>query len=361
MIQPAFCLEENIPLAPKTTLELGGNAQFFVHAYDQKQAIQAVTWADMRQMPVTLLGGGSNMVIADGGIPGLVVRLEQQEWEIIPQPLGVRLVAKAGVVWDSLVALAVQEGLVGMECLSGIPGTVGAAPIQNIGAYGQEVASTIETVTAFDREKKEVVLLSNKQCCFEYRNSIFKKHPQRYVVLEVAFFLHKGNVGVLAYPELARAVATKTAQPSLKDVRETVLALRRSKSMVWDLCDENHRSVGSFFLNPIVSFAEAQRVAQDAVSKRLIEHETQMPQYITGKQTKLSAAWLIEKAGIPKGFKQGPVGISTKHTLCLVHHGGGQAKDLIALAKHVQKKVYDAFAVPLSPEPMFAGFATPPL
>jgi UDP-N-acetylmuramate dehydrogenase len=345
----ALAVTTDVPLAPLTTLELGGSAGFFARAESEETMAEALRWAAARGLPVFVLGGGSNLVVADAGFPGLVL-------QAVPRGLDFqddgRVVAAAGQPWDALVAEAVGRGLAGLECLSGIPGLVGATPIQNVGAYGQEVSETIAGVRVLDRATGDVIELPPAACAFGYRDSAFKHAPDRHLVLAVTFALRPGGAPTVRYPELQQGLA---GPASLAQVRATVLALRRKKSMVLDPADENRRSAGSFFMNPIVPAAEAARVAAQAVADGLVADAAQVPRFPAGDRVKLAAGWLIERAGIARGYRRGPVGISSRHALALVHHGGGRTADLLALAREVRDRVLDRFGVRLVPEPVFLG------
>jgi UDP-N-acetylmuramate dehydrogenase len=332
---------ELVPLAPLTTLGLGGKARFFAEITDAAQVAPALAWAKEQRLLAFILGGGSNLVVADEGFPGLVLRMRTRGRRWSEDEGEARVEVEAGEAWDDLVAEAVARGAAGVECLSGIPGSAGAAPVQNIGAYGQEVASAIRGVRVLERETLAVSELGPAACGFGYRDSIFKREPERHVILSITLGLVKGGAPSLRYAELAAALP---AHPSLADVRQAVLALRRKKSMLLDAADPGCRSAGSFFTNPVVTAEVAAGLPADA------------PRFpLPDGRSKLAAGWLIEHAGIAKGFRMGPVGISSEHALALVHHGGGTTADLLRLARHVQKAVRDRFGVTLVPEPVFLG------
>ena len=343
-----FAVASDVPLAPLTTLELGGPARFFVRAEDEATVAQALHWARGRGLPVFVLGGGSNLVVSDDGFEGLVLQAALPGLTFREEGGEVLVEAGAGQPWDALVAEAVGRGLGGVECLSGIPGFVGATPIQNVGAYGQEVSETIRRVRVLDRATQVVSELDPGACGFGYRDSNFKRAPERHVVLAVTFALRPGGAPTIRYPELRAAVAEGA---SLPEVRETVLALRRRKSMVLDPTDENRRSAGSFFMNPVVASEEAERVAAQAVAEGLAADAAQVPRFPAPGGVKLAAGWLIERAGIAKGLRQGSVGISSRHALALVHHGGGTTAELLGLARLVRDTVAARFGVRLVPEP----------
>jgi UDP-N-acetylmuramate dehydrogenase len=347
-------IRDGVPLAPFTTLELGGPARHFVDAADEGAVVEALRWADGRQLPVALLGGGSNVVVSDEGFDGLVVRIATRGLRFETSGGDATVTAAAGEPWEALVAESVGRGLGGVECLSGIPGLVGATPIQNVGAYGQEVAETIRAVRVLERGTWQVRVLSPDDCGFGYRDSNFKREPTRFVVLAVTFGLRPGAAPVLRYQELAesRAGAGRTP-PTLADARATVLALRAKKSMLVTAGDPNRRSVGSFFTNPIVEAGEA-----EAVVVRAGDEGARMPRWPAGPgRVKLSAGWLIERAGVAKGLRRGAVGVSSAHALALVHHGGGTTAELIALAWEIREAVRMRFGVTLVPEPTFVGVA----
>jgi UDP-N-acetylmuramate dehydrogenase len=324
----------------------------FAEVTHEDQAREALDWARRRGLPVRVLGGGSNLVVADQGVPALVVRLALRGIEARDAAGAVEVTAAAGEGWDDLVRLVVGRGWAGVECLSGIPGLVGATPIQNVGAYGQEVSETVAAVRALDRARGDVVTLQPEACGFDYRDSRFKRDgPDRWVVLAVTFRLRPGPPAPSRYADLVAALARRGLdRPSLDDVREAVLAIRRAKSMVLDPADENRRSCGSFFVNPVVTAAEAARVGAAA-------GDPGMPGWPQpGGGVKLSAAWLIERAGFRRGWRDGPVGLSTRHSLAVVAHDGARARDVVRVAWVLRAGVEDRFGVRLIPEPVFWGF-----
>ena len=349
----ALALERNVPLAPLTTLGVGGPARWLVEA-GRDDLADALAWAAARAVPVLILGGGSNVLIADRGFEGLVVRPRLRGLAYVERGDHVLVEAGAGVVWDDLVDRAVANGWAGIECLSGIPGDVGATPIQNVGAYGQEVAETITEVRVMERASGEVVELDNAQCGFGYRDSVFKHEARdRYVIIAVRYLLVPGGAPCLRYAEVAARFAGRS--PSLAEVREAVLALRRSKSMVLDPDDENGKSAGSFFTNPTVDRAALEDVR--ARVARLVGPGATMPEYPAASgRVKLSAAWLIERAGFGKGAGEGRVGLSTRHTLAIVNRGGATAAEVVAFATRLRETVRDRFGVALAPEPVLVGF-----
>jgi UDP-N-acetylmuramate dehydrogenase len=350
-------IAENVPLAPLTTLELGGPARHLLEAADTTAVIDGLRWAAARALPVMVLGGGSNVVVGDAGFPGLVIRMASRGLDVEVEPAAdiVLVRVAAGEPWDPLVAETVRRGLAGLECLSGIPGLAGATPIQNVGAYGQEVAETIRSVQVVDRRTLEIADLPAERCGFSYRDSAFKRQPDRWVVVGVTFALRRDGAPIVRYRELEAALAG-ASPPTLADVRDAVLRLRRSKSMVIDPGDPNRRSVGSFFTNPILAEAEAARLVERLVAERVVGDPADVPRFAAGEgRVKLSAGWLIERAGIAKGLRRGAVGVSSRHALALVHHGGGTTAALLALADEVRGAVARRFGVELVPEPVIVG------
>lgn len=343
---------ESDVLAPYTTFRLGGPARRLVTATTDGELVAAVREADARGEPVLLMGGGSNLVIADEGFPGTAVRIATQGVEL----RGGSLELAAGEVWSDAVAATVRAGLAGVECLAGIPGSAGATPIQNVGAYGQEVSSTVTEVVAYDRRTGETVTLPNRECGFSYRGSRFKEEPERHVVLRVRFGLEAaaGMSAPLKYAETARALGVEVGERvPLEKASATVLALRAGKGMVLDAADHDTWSAGSFFTNPVLTAAEFAAFL-DRVRDRL-GPDAAPPAYPAGEHTKTSAAWLIDKAGFTKGYGTGPARISGKHTLALTNRGSATTADLLALAREVRDGVRAAFGVTLVNEPVMVG------
>jgi len=351
---PAQLLERT-PLAPLTTVGVGGAARFFARVGHADVLPELLGWAARQGLPVTLLGGGSNVVFADAGVEGLVLSLELRGVSTAPAGADdVEVTAGAGEDWDAFVAGCVGRGFAGLECLSGIPGRVGATPIQNVGAYGQDVGGVLVSVDVHDSVTGERRQLSHEECGFAYRHSRFKAADgARFVVLGASFRLRVGGEACVSYPEIARQLAVRgEAAPSLGRVREVVLETRRAKSMVLDTADENRRSCGSFFLNPELSAA-----AFDALAGRT---SSAPPGYRQPDgRVKVPAAWLIEQAGFRRGQRFGSVGISSRHALALVCHEGASAAALVDAAHRVRDGVAQAFDVTLAPEPRFYGFGTP--
>ena len=328
-------VRSDVPLAGLTTLAVGGPAERLIEAGTAAEIVAAVRDADEAGRPLLLIGGGSNLIAPDEGWPGDVVAVRSRGIE----RTGDALTVQAGENWDALVAYTVGNGLAGMEALSGIPGSTGATPVQNVGAYGQEVAQTISAVRVYDRAEKAEYCLSPAECGFAYRDSRLKREPGRFVVLEVAFRLHPGELSrPVGYAELARSLGIGIGDAApLGDVREAVLALRRGKGMVWDPADPDSRSAGSFFTNPIVPVTQAVQGC---------------PSWPAGDgQVKLSAAWLVQQAGFGRGTRDGHVGTSSRHSLALTTSDGATAAELLAFAEKVVATVREKFAVTLEREP----------
>ncbi|MFF3764520.1 UDP-N-acetylmuramate dehydrogenase [Streptomyces sp. NPDC001922] len=341
------------PLAPLTTFRLGGPAARLVTATTDDEVIAAVRDADATGTPLLIVGGGSNLVIGDKGFEGTALRIATSGFSLD----GSRLELAAGENWSDAVARTVEAGLAGVECLAGIPGSAGATPIQNVGAYGQEVSSVITEVVAYDRRTGEKVTLPNAECAFSYRHSRFKADPERFVVLRVRFALEDagGASAPVKYAELARTLGVGPGDrvPAAR-AREAVLKLRAGKGMVLDPEDHDTWSAGSFFTNPILT-AEQHAAFLARVADRL-GPDAAPPAYPAGDGlTKTSAAWLIDKAGFTKGYGSGPARISTKHTLALTNRGDATTEDLLALAREVRDGVHAAFGVTLVNEPVTVG------
>lgn len=350
-------LQENIPLAPFTTLQVGGPARYFVEAATEEEVKEAVAWAAERLAPLFLLGGGSNLVISDAGWPGLVLKVSIPGIHSASAGKGKYFQAGAGADWDSLVACAIEENCAGVECMSGIPGTVGGTPIQNVGAYGQEVSDTISYVRVLEIASGNIIEFSKAECGFGYRSSIFNTSRRgRYVVLSVTYQLVPDAPAKIEYADLKKHFAGAAKSPNLAQVREAVLAIRKSKAMLIVEGDEDSRSAGSFFKNPLVTAQEAARIEAMASARH---PEIKLPRYpAKDGMVKLSAAWLVEQAGVPKGYApaSGAAAISRKHAMAIVNRGGATAQEIVNLKNYVQKKVLDTWGVELQPEPVFVGF-----
>ncbi len=375
-----FCLvdvTEQVLLADYTTLRLGGPAARFAAADSDDQLVALVRDSDAEGEPVLVLGGGSNLVVADEGFPGVVVQVASSGISVARRADAVELTVGAGQDWDELVQWSVAEGLSGIECLSGIPGVTGATPIQNVNAYGQEVAQTITGVRAYDRLLDQVVLLTAAQCEFGYRTSMFKRHASagrgaalnpaaatgRHVVLSVTLRLAADPLSApIRYAELARRLAvTEGDRVPLAAAREAVLELRRGKGMVLDPADPDTRSAGSFFTNPVISARQFEDLEARAAARLPGDRtDLRIPHWKEGNEAsavKVSAAWLIEQSGFHKGFpgEGAAVRISAKHTLALTNPGSGTTAGLIALAREVREGVLDAFGIELVNEPVLVG------
>ena len=340
-------------LSDHTTLRLGGPAATWVEASTEDALVRAVADADAAGRPVLVLAGGSNVVAADEGFDGVVVHVattgvgvDADGCDDLAACGGVVLKVAAGESWDALVRRCVESDWVGVEALSGIPGSVGATPIQNVGAYGQEVAQTVASVRTWDRRDRTQRTFAMADCGFSYRHSRFKEEPGRYLVLEVSFQLREGTLSApVRYAELARRLGVEVGgRAPITEVREAVLALRAGKGMVLDPADHDTWSAGSFFTNPVLSPADAARLPAHAPRWEQLDGSV-----------KTSAAWLIEHAGFAKGHGGGPVSLSTKHTLALTNRGCASTADLLGLAREIRDGVAAAYGVRLVPEPVLVG------
>jgi UDP-N-acetylmuramate dehydrogenase len=354
-------LQENIPLAPLTTFRLGGPARFFVEAQSAGDVQQAATFAQSKNLPLFVLGGGSNLVVADNGWPGLVLKVAILG---IEQRLGHNDEGKtifdagAGEPWDRFVSQAVMAQCAGVECLSGIPGSVGGTPVQNVGAYGQEVAQTIESVEVFDLKDGQVRELCPEACGFHYRSSLFNTSERgRFVILRVAYALTPGGEPHLAYADLQRHFEGRETRPNLAETREAVRHIRARKGMLIVAGDPDSQSAGSFFKNPVLSESQYADLERRASAKGLT-----LPSYpgLTAQSLensrKVSAAWLVEKSGFARGYGFGHVGISSKHALAIVNRGEATAAEVLALKDQIQHRVEEIWGVHLEPEPVMLGF-----
>jgi UDP-N-acetylmuramate dehydrogenase len=377
-------LKEAVPLAPFTTLKIGGTAKYFVEAGDTSSLVNAINWAQAKGLPIFILGGGSNVVIADSGFRGLIIRfnspVQQAEifnehhelltveplWRgpksIIYQPWNSpghhHLIVKIGAAqdWNEFVRFCVSKNLAGVECLAGIPGNVGATPIQNVGAYGQDVSETIVAVEAFDLQNNCLVEIPASECEFGYRSSRFKHRDRnRFVVTSVSYKLIPDGRPAIRYAELQSYFDERgLREPSPALVSSAVYEIRKRKAMVISE-DPDSRSVGSFFVNPTISQAAFIEVCERA--EKFLRAGQSLPAFpAANQQVKLSAAWLIERAGITRGFVYGNVGTSTKHALAIINRGNGTAREVVELAELITSRVLDTFGVELTPEPVFVGF-----
>ncbi len=346
----------NVPLASMTTLRVGGPAAIVVSPDREKDVIEAIHEADSKEEPLLVIGGGSNLVISDEGWAGTVLAMKTRGIDVASSGGDVvHVTASAGEPWDELVARCVADGLSGVECLAGIPGLAGAVPMQNVGAYGQDVSETIVRVRTWDRAAHRIVDFDRDSCRFEYRGSVFRG-SDAHVILGVTFALPKSTASApIRYAELARALGVgEGTRAPLARVRETVIALRRSKGMVLDPSDPDTTSAGSFFTNPILDAGALASLRERAAA--VLGAGESMPMFPEPDgRTKVSAGWLIERAGFAKGYGAGPVAISSKHALALTNRGGATTRDLIALARTIRAGVDAKFGVTLENEPVFVG------
>jgi UDP-N-acetylmuramate dehydrogenase len=349
-------LQENIPLAPLTTFHLGGAARFFVEAKTIGEVEESVALAQAKSLPLFVLGGGSNLLVADSGWPGVVLKIAIPGIEQRPgtnEDGNVLFEAGAGESWDRFVSHAVVAHCAGVECLSGIPGSVGGTPVQNVGAYGQEVSQTIESVQVFDRKDGLVRELCNEACGFTYRSSIFNTTERgRFIILRVVYALTPGGDAYIGYADLKQHFEGRETLPNLAETREAVRHIRARKGMLIVAGDPDCQSAGSFFKNPVLSEAQHADLQQCAASKGF-----HLPSYpALEKNRKVSAAWLVEKSGFARGYGFGHVGISSKHALAIVNRGGASAAEVLALKDQIQQRVKEIWDVTLELEPVMVGF-----
>ena len=346
-------ITENVPLAPLTTLKVGGAARYLIDAQTISEVSEAVEFSRSRSLPLFVLGGGSNVVISDAGWPGLVLKIGITGINHRHGHEEVVFEAGAGEDWDKFVGLAVAHNCAGIECLSGIPGSVGGTPVQNVGAYGQEVASTIESVLALDLRDGQLHELCNQACGFSYRTSIFNTSERgRFIILQVNYALKHGGDAYIAYAELKKYFAGWSEKPTLANTRDAVRKIRAGKGMLITAGDDDSRSVGSFFKNPILSAEQYQALTARAAAKNL-----QIPSYpALDAQKKVSAAWLVEHSGFSKGYGNGSVGISRKHALAIVNRGNATAAEILSFKEDIQQRVREIWGILLEPEPVFVGF-----
>jgi len=346
---------ENVPLAPLTTLKVGGSARFFTEAKTAAEVAEVVQFARSRNLPLFVLGGGSNLLISDAGWPGLVLKVAISGIEESSSNEKGKTLFEvgAGEEWDRFVARAVARNCAGVECLSGIPGSVGGTPVQNVGAYGQEVAETVDSVLVFDMKDAQIRELCAQACGFSYRTSIFNTSERgRFIILRVTFRLTPGGDPRIQYADLKKHFAGFQQTPSLTSTREAVRRIRAGKAMLITPGDEDCRSAGSFFKNPVLAADQYDELARRALAKSL-----QIPSYpALESQRKVSAAWLVEHSGFSKGYRSGHVGISRKHALAIVNRGEATAGDIFALKEHIQQRVEELWGIQLEPEPVFVGF-----
>src|SRR5216683_1193238 len=347
-------LQENVPLAPLTTFKVGGPARYFVEAQSMGQVQEAVAFARSRQLELFVLGGGSNLVVADAGWPGLVLKvaisgIEQRSGDDGKTVFDVG----GGEPWDKFVAHAVMQHCAGVECLSGIPGSVGGTPVQNVGAYGQEVSETIDSVEVFDLKDSQVRDLCREGCGFSYRSSIFNTTERgRFIILRVAYALTPGGEPHLEYADLKRHFEGRETRPNLAETREAVRHIRARKGMLIVAGDRDSQSAGSFFKNPVLSEPQHEDLKQRAATRRLT-----VPSYpALETRKKVSAAWLVERSGFARGFGFGRVGISSRHALAIINRGGATAAEVLTLKEQIQLRVEEIWGIRLEPEPVMVGF-----
>ena len=345
-------LQENVALAPLTTFRIGGPARYFVEAASPTEVQEAVSWARTKNIPFFVLGGGSNLLIADSGWPGLVLKIGISGIDRQARPSAegkVLFEVGAGESWDHFVSHAVARNCAGIECLSGIPGSVGGTPVQNVGAYGQDVSQTIESVEVFDLKENQVRELCHEACGFSYRSSIFNTSERgRFIILRVRYSLTPGGDAHLEYADLKRHFAERETGPDLEEVREAVRQIRARKGMLIVEGDPDCQSAGSFFKNPVLSETQHQDLQKRASGKQLA-----IPTYPgLEKNHKVSAAWLVEHSGFARGYALGHAGISSKHALALVNRGGASAAEILSLKDQIQQRVESIWGVRLEPEPV---------
>jgi UDP-N-acetylmuramate dehydrogenase len=350
-------VEENVLLAPLTTFRIGGPARYFVEATSPTEVREGVSWARTKNVPLFVLGGGSNLLIADSGWPGLVLKIGILgiDREASSSAEGkVLFEVGAGESWDHFVSHAVAQNCAGIECLSGIPGSVGGTPVQNVGAYGQEVSQAIESVEVFDLKDNQVRELCREACGFSYRSSIFNTSERgRFIILRVTYALIPGGNAYLEYADLKRYFAERETAPDLEEVRGAIRQIRARKRMLIVEGDPDCQSAGSFFKNPVLSKVQHQDLQKRASAKRLV-----IPTYpALEKNHKVSAAWLVEHSGFSRGYTLGHAGISSKHALALVNHGGASAAEILSLKDQIQQRVEEIWGVRLEPEPVFVGIS----
>lgn len=343
-------IQENIPLAPFTTMKVGGPARYFVEVKSENQAREALQFALQKNLPVFILGGGSNIVVSDEGFSGLVIKNEIKGFNV--ENLGnnvVRVTAGGGENWDEFVKRVVEMGLAGAENLSGVPGSVGAAPVQNIGAYGVSVDKLIVEVRYLDTKTLELKSISGNKCEFGYRDSIFKRRPGKYFITGVVFeFISGGSVNISAYSDLREYFTNWPKTPTLEEVRRAIIEIRSRKGMVVMPEYESFRSVGSFFKNPVVTREKFESLKIDCPGVWFWEQND--------ARVKISAACLVEQCGFLKGYREGNVGISPKHSLAIINLGGASARSIKSFAIKIKNAVKNKFGIELEEEAQFIGF-----
>jgi UDP-N-acetylmuramate dehydrogenase len=345
-------IQENVALGPLTTLQVGGPSRYFVEATTVDEVRESVNYARSHNLPLFVMGGGSNLVVSDAGWPGLVLKIGIMGINHF-HGNPVTFEVGAGEDWDAFVAIAVAHHCAGLECLSGIPGTVGGTPVQNVGAYGQEVAETIQSLQVLDLNDGEVREFYKEDCAFSYRTSIFNTSARgRYIILRVNYGLKFRGEPRVAYTDLKNYFAGRATAPTLAETREVVRQIRASKAMLITSGDEDSRSAGSFFKNPVLTPEQ-----HEELQKRAAERGLQIPSYpALDSQRKVSAAWLVENSGLSRGYTRGHVGISRRHALAIVNRGGATAQEVVELKSEIQTRVENTWGIRLETEPVLVGF-----
>jgi UDP-N-acetylmuramate dehydrogenase len=358
MSKHKLMIEAELPLSRFTTFRVGGPARYYLRVTTRQALLESAAWANEHDFPLLVLGGGSNLLVADHGFPGLVLHIDLRGVEHNRERDMIEVTVAAGENWHEFASSVVEHGWAGVECLVGIPGLVGATPIQNVGAYGQEVRDTLARVEVFDLQTGRIDTFTNDECGFDYRKSRFKAEDRgRYIILSVTFRLRPGGEPNLHHAELERHLKERGHMPpTLRDVSATVLDLRRRKSMILHEDDPNARSVGSFFVNPVLD-DRAFAVLQGAIAP-FTDAGERLPAYPTlDGRTKVSAAWLIEHVGFARGHVHGNVGLSSRHALALINRGGATAQDIFTFAREIRHRVRDRFGITLVPEPTLVGLS----
>jgi UDP-N-acetylmuramate dehydrogenase len=346
-------IQETVALAPLITLGVGGPARFFAKAQSQADVEEAAAFVRAHNLPLFVLGGGSNVLISDRGWNGLVLQVAIGGVDENGSGNKSTFDVGAGVEWDEFVARAVSLNCAGVECLSGIPGSVGGTPVQNVGAYGQEVAEAMVSVRVFDLGQNQIREMCAAECGFSYRSSVFNTSERgRYIILRVRYELKRDGKPLLSYTDLQKYFAGRAMKPTLGETREAVRTIRASKGMLIIPGDPDSKSAGSFFKNPVMSAEEHARLVQSAHARGL-----SIPSYpALSQQHKVSAAWLVENSGFPKGYRKGRAAISRKHALAIVNRGGATAAEIAALCEEIRSQVEEKWGIRLETEPVFVGF-----
>jgi UDP-N-acetylmuramate dehydrogenase len=346
-------IQENVVLAPLTTLQVGGPARYFIEASDAGEVRAGIEFARSKNAPLFVLGGGSNLVVSDQGWPGVVLKVAIQGINHRHGHGTAYFDVGAGEDWDGFVGATVTHNCAGIECLSGIPGSVGGTPVQNVGAYGQEVSQTIDSLVAIDVATGEEAEFEKDECGFAYRTSVFNTSARgKYVILHVTYALRHDGPPSLAYADLKKYFANREHPPTLTAVREAVRQIRASKSMLLTPGDEDCRSAGSFFKNPVLTPAQFDELKRRAAARNL-----EVPSYpALEAQKKVSAAWLVEHSGFSKGYQRGRVGLSRKHALAIVNRNGATAAEIVELKHEIQRRVREEWGILLEVEPVMVGF-----